>query len=79
MSFIDGGPGCSSMDGLLYEHGPFHVNNDDYSLYENPYSWNLNASVLYLEAPICVGYSYTDDGNCVASDNVCYSYYIHIL
>ena len=64
-----GGPGCSSLDGLLYELGPFHVNNSDNTLYPNPYSWNLNASIIFLESPICVGFSYTDDMNCTANDN----------
>ena len=70
--WLNGGPGCSSMDGLFYEHGPFHIYNTDTqpNLYNNERNaWNNNASVLYLEAPICVGYSYADDGKCVMNDN----------
>ena len=48
--------------------GPFHVNHNG-TLYENKYAWTLNSSVLFLEAPICVGFSYTNDSNCVASDD----------
>jgi len=66
--WLNGGPGCSSLDGLLYEMGAIHV-YDNGSLWDNKYSWNLKANMIYLEAPICVGFSYTDDGNCVANDN----------
>lgn len=73
--WLNGGPGCSSLDGFLSENGPFHVNNDGSTLYENKFSWNKIANVLYLESPAGVGYSYSDshsyatDDNQVADDN----------
>ncbi|CAL2032622.1 unnamed protein product [Caenorhabditis brenneri] len=56
--WFNGGPGCSSLGGLFEELGPFYVNFDGQTLYENPYAWNAKANVLYLESPIGVGYSY---------------------
>lgn len=59
--WMNGGPGCSSMDALFYEHGPLLINENGTKLVKNPYSWSKIANVLYLEAPVGVGYSYSDD------------------
>jgi len=49
------------MLGMLYEHGPFVYPDGSTELLWNVYSWNTNASVMYMESPACVGYSYCDD------------------
>uniref|UniRef100_A0A914V566 Carboxypeptidase n=1 Tax=Plectus sambesii TaxID=2011161 RepID=A0A914V566_9BILA len=56
--WLNGGPGCSSVGGMFEELGPFYPERDGNSLYENVFSWNKVANVLFLESPIGVGFSY---------------------
>jgi carboxypeptidase C (cathepsin A) len=58
--WFNGGPGCSSLLGALYEHGPFVLNDAFAALIKNKWSWNTKANVLYIESPAQVGFSYMD-------------------
>ncbi|CAI0559704.1 unnamed protein product [Linum tenue] len=62
--WLNGGPGCSSFDGFVYEHGPFNFEKTKQGLpklHLNPYSWSKVSSVLYVDSPAGVGLSYADD------------------
>lgn len=37
--WLNGGPGCSSMDGLFLENGPFKI-DDQQTITVNPYGWH---------------------------------------
>jgi len=56
--WLNGGPGCSSLTGLFMELGPASITKDQ-KIKHNAYSWNSNASVIFLDQPVNVGYSYS--------------------
>lgn len=57
--WMTGGPGCSSGLAVLVENGPCHLTTDG-TMYSNPYSWNDGATVIYIDQPAGVGFSYGD-------------------
>ncbi|KAK9476413.1 Alpha/Beta hydrolase protein [Lipomyces japonicus] len=57
--WLNGGPGCSSMDGALMEVGPFKVKEGG-ELYENPGRWNEFANLLFVDNPLGTGFSFVD-------------------
>eukprot|EP00043_Microstomoeca_roanoka_P009833 m.93570 g.93570 ORF g.93570 m.93570 type:complete len:452 (+) comp14707_c1_seq1:353-1708(+) len=73
-----GGPGCSSLVGMMTENGPLRAtsNNGQISIEINGWSWNRFANMLYIDAPAGVGFSYSNttsdyntDNNKTATDN----------
>ena len=57
--WLNGGPGCSSLDGLFIEVGPFRVMpNKDIAV--NHLSWHNEGYLLFIDQPIGTGYSYVN-------------------
>ncbi|KAL1213405.1 Serine carboxypeptidase-like 9 [Cardamine amara subsp. amara] len=61
--WLSGGPGCSSITGLLYENGPVTLkldpHNEDFpSMVSTTYSWTKVANVLFVDQPVGTGFSY---------------------
>src|SRR5690349_3048038 len=67
--WMNGGPGCSSITGLITELGPFKLQQDGKTLKLNQYSWNLNASILFLESPPGVGFSFSTNQDIRTNDD----------
>jgi serine carboxypeptidase-like clade 2 len=61
------------MLGFMQEHGPFIMDNGSPNIRANPYSWNNQSHMLYIEQPAGVGYSYCNDttysGECNFNDD----------
>ncbi|KAJ6252187.1 serine carboxypeptidase-like 48-related [Anaeramoeba flamelloides] len=56
--WLQGGPGCSSLWGLFKENGPLLIQSDG-SLLTNPWTWNNNYAILYIDNPVGAGFSYS--------------------
>ncbi|GLU08053.1 hypothetical protein SLE2022_249820 [Rubroshorea leprosula] len=66
--WLNGGPGCSSFDGFVYEHGPFNfeaaqAKGNLPKLHLNPYSWSKVSNIIYLDSPVGVGFSYSKNAS----------------
>ncbi|KAJ7668909.1 alpha/beta-hydrolase [Mycena rosella] len=59
MIWLNGGPGSSSMIGLMTENGPLQVTGD-YSIVQNNFSWNKLADTVWVDQPVGTGYSTSD-------------------
>ena len=60
--WLNGGPGCTSLLGLIMENGPFTVVDSakadgTFTFLRNKYSWSEEADVLYVEQPVRTGFS----------------------
>ncbi|KAH8907629.1 alpha/beta-hydrolase, partial [Coniochaeta sp. PMI_546] len=55
--WLNGGPGCSSLEGFLQENGPISWQSGTYKPVENPWSWHHITNVVWIEQPVGTGFS----------------------
>ncbi|KXN88358.1 Carboxypeptidase cpdS [Leucoagaricus sp. SymC.cos] len=55
--WTNGGPGCSSLEGLSQENGPFSWSWGQAKPTQNEFSWTNLSSVLWVEQPVGTGFS----------------------
>lgn len=50
-------PGCSSLEGLIQENGPFIWQYGTYKPVPNPWSWHHLTNIIYIEQPVGTGFA----------------------
>ncbi|GAM39465.1 carboxypeptidase [Talaromyces pinophilus] len=55
--WLNGGPGCSSMEAFIQENGRFLWEAGTYLPVENPYSWVNLTNMLWVDQPVGTGFS----------------------
>lgn len=55
--WLNGGPGCSSLEGLLQENGPFLWQDGTFKPVQNPYTWVNLTNMVWVEQPVGTGFS----------------------
>ncbi|KAJ7621016.1 Alpha/Beta hydrolase protein [Roridomyces roridus] len=66
--WLNGGPGSSSLAGLMLENGPIHVTGT-FDIVLNNYSYSQLADTFWIDQPVGTGYSTTDSTGYVPNED----------
>ncbi|CAN8021382.1 unnamed protein product, partial [Ixodes persulcatus] len=61
--WLQGGPGVSSLLGLLVENGPLEFSPGDSSAVFRPLTWARSMSMVYVDQPVGTGFSHSQSGD----------------
>ncbi|KAK8962539.1 Serine carboxypeptidase-like 18 [Platanthera guangdongensis] len=73
--FLLGGPGCSSLNGMMLDMGPLRFKVDGFdgklpSLFANPYAWTKISNMIFVDWPIGTGFSYSNSAEDYTTEDV---------
>ncbi|KAF7332638.1 Carboxypeptidase [Mycena kentingensis (nom. inval.)] len=78
MFWFNGGPGCSSFDGLMMEVGPWRMDGKGgFNVQEG--GWEEYMTMVYVDQPAGTGYSYTSTDKYVHTMAEASTQFIHFL
>ncbi|XP_010046975.2 serine carboxypeptidase-like 17 [Eucalyptus grandis] len=82
MLWLTGGPGCSVLSAFFYESGPVEFSYVGYngslpSMHVNPHTWTQGLNIIYVDAPIGTGFSYSTTAENYYIDDYRASYEIY--
>lgn len=74
--WLNGGPGASSMTGLLTENGPYRITGEG-KLIPHEHAWTKLGHMLFVDQPVGTGYGSVpdDDGYVTSQDGVTQQFY----
>ncbi len=77
--WLEGGPGMPGTFQIAAGMGPYRIVNN--TLVPNEYTWNVNCSLLFVDNPVGVGFSFTNtsDGIPQSADEVARDLYIFLV
>ncbi|KAG6676170.1 hypothetical protein I3842_15G139100 [Carya illinoinensis] len=64
--WISGGPGCSGLGSFVFESGTLPT------LHDKPWTWTQGLNIVYLDAPVGAGFSYSETSDGYAMDDYKY-------
>ncbi|PKI49271.1 hypothetical protein CRG98_030344 [Punica granatum] len=82
--YMNGGPGCTGLNGFIFQTGPLKFNLSDYTgglptLLNEPNAWTKTSNIIYLDAPVGAGFSYATTAASYSSDDSLTAQQIHIF
>ncbi len=78
--WLEGGPGIPGTFQVFGGMGPYRANSSS-TVTANEFTWNLNYSLLFVDNPVGVGFSYVEEGDGIpqTADEVARDLYIFLL
>ncbi|KAA8536292.1 hypothetical protein F0562_028770 [Nyssa sinensis] len=71
--YLNGGPGCSGLNGLFFQAGPLEFNLTYLGglpqLVYTPYAWTQTANIIFIDSPVGTGFTYATNAEAYATSD----------